>query len=246
MLILCKICKKNRESSHSHLTPKSIANKSKNLAIHKTGVVRGSKGAGIPFDNTIICQECEKIFNELDRKFAEFIKAVKEAKKTKRFSADNLDPNIYRINFKVDYVWFDTFAASLLYRHSLSDSQKVKLKKYEITAKQMIHKFNNKASVFDEQKIFAATCIINTARKLSKNVVSKDITSYKQYGVIKVYRFLAGDGIEFHIKVSNSSSEILSRLRDANVLLAIPLNDNFTLSVESIIYKSLSMQYGVS
>ncbi len=234
----CKICEEsNKEMSHSHLTPKSLTNKSQHLEIHKSGEVKGTKGSGMPFDDKIICRECEKIFNEIDRKFAEFILSVKRAKKTKRFIVDSIDPDIYRIDFKIDYNWLDTFSASLLYRHSLSDITKVKLGKYENTAKEMICKFNNKASLTYEQKIFSTTCIINTARKLSKNMITKDITSYKQYGRIKVYRFLAGDGIELHIKVSDNNSEILSYLRDESVILAIPLTDNFITFVESMMFK---------
>lgn len=243
MTILCKICLQYKEASHSHLTPKSLTNKSKHLEINKRGITKGAKGSGMPFDDKIICRDCEKIFfNDLDRKFAEFIKEAKEANKTKRFHTDNLNPEIYRIDLKIDYTWLDTFSASLLYRHSLSDSQKVKLGKYEITAKQMIEKFNNKTPLDHEQKIFATTCIINTSRKLSKNIISKDITSYKQYGMVKVYRFLAGDGIELHIKVSNQNSAILSHLRDIHVLLAMPLADDFTMFTESAINKSLLLR----
>ncbi|MBP7710258.1 MAG: hypothetical protein KA100_04230 [Rickettsiales bacterium] len=235
MRIFCKICQENNEQSHSHLTPKSII-KSKQLEIHKSGKIKGAKNTGMPFDDGIICQKCERIFDDLDRKFAGFIRTIKA---TKKILPNPFDSSTYLLNFSIDYVWLDTFSASLLYRHSLSEKRLVKLGKFEGTAKKMIEKYNKKMPIDEEQKTFEAICLINTARKLSKNSTSTDIGFCKNYGTIRVYRFLASDGIELHIKVSNKTSPALSNFRQKNIILAAPLYDDYTKHMELMVEKSI-------
>lgn len=237
MKIFCKICEKIEEQSHSHLTPKSII-KSKQIEIHKSGKIKRAKNTGMPFDNDIICRKCERIFDNLDRKFAEFIRLVKAAKK---ILPNPLDLNSYLLDLSIDYVWLDTFSASLLYRHSLSRRRLVKLGKFEVIAKEMIEKYNKKASVDEEQKIFEAICLINTARKLSKNSTSTDIGFCKNYGTIRVYRFLASNGIELHIKVSKQTSPALSNFRQRDNILAVPLYDDYTKRMELMVEKSIAL-----
>lgn len=105
-----------------HLTPTSAVPKdTKMQIIHSSGKSYGAVGSNMLFDEKIFCDLCEPKFGKVDDKFFEFIWAVKKAEK---FSSD-IGLESCRLAVNIDLDWLDVFAASVLYRHSISDRLKV-------------------------------------------------------------------------------------------------------------------------
>jgi hypothetical protein len=237
-LINCRFCNQLREGRRSHLTPKSAAPKNtKAIILHSSGKSYGAIGSNMLFDQEIFCDLCEPKFGKVDDKFFEFICAVKKAGK---FSSD-VGSEFCRLGVDVDLEWLDVFAASVLYRHSMSDRSKVSLgKNYENIAKEMLERYNLNQSVSDGQKIFGALCVVNSSRIISKNIVPVEIAQNKVNG-IRIYKLILDGGIEIHIKVSNQPNP-LQRLRDEYCIIEGNFGDSLDKKLMERFLKSVELK----